>query len=159
MSKGKKIKIELSSQRLKAYADAKEVFDFPCVTGDAGHPTPKGKFSVLQKERIRRSRKYNSQMNYALQLTTSGIFIHESYNRSENPLTQSPFDKVISDTAGTAVSRLRAWFPSISESNISFGNINLLGSHGCIRLAHSDAVALFNWATTGTGVEIRQKFE
>jgi len=32
--------------------------------------------------------------------------------------------------------------------------INALGSHGCVRLSHEDAVALFQWAPLHTSVEI-----
>jgi len=155
MKPKKKIVIDIAKQRLRAYLGEGEAFDFSCVTGDAEHPTPKGKFKILQKERVRRSRKYDSQMNYALQLTTTGIFIHESYNYSETPSQQSFLAKAISDTTTPSVSRLRAWFPNLGSREVKVGNINLLGSHGCIRLAHSDAVKLFEWVEVGVGVEIK----
>lgn len=136
------------------YADS-VVYDFPCVTGDADHATPKGNFSILSKKDIYRSKTYNAQMNYALQLTHDGIYIHESYNYIEKPSQQSFLAKAISDTTATSVSRLRSWFPSIDTVQIKVGNVNLTGSHGCIRLAHSDAVKLFEWAETKTEVEIK----
>ncbi len=33
--------------------------------------------------------------------------------------------------------------------------INALGSHGCVRLSHDDAVALFGWTPLHTPVEVR----
>lgn len=154
MSK-KRIEIEIAKQKLRAFAAEKLVHNFSCVTGDAKHPTPKGKFKVLKKEQIRRSGKYNSQMNYALQLNNDGIFIHESYNYIEKPSQQSFLARAISDTTAGSVSRLRAWFPGVGEAELNVGNINLFGSHGCIRLAHSDAVKLFEWADVGTKVEVK----
>lgn len=154
MSK-KKIIIELATQRLRAYDAGKLVYDFGCITGDAKHPTPKGKFHILKKEQVRRSARYNAQMNYALQITNNGIFIHESYNFVEDPAKQNVFSTAVSDTTAAAMSRMRSWFPKVGEADVQVGNINLVGSHGCIRLAHSDAVKMFNWAEVKLPVEIR----
>jgi lipoprotein-anchoring transpeptidase ErfK/SrfK len=151
----KKIIIDLLSQRLKGSSGDDVVFDFPCVTGDAKHITPKGTFRILNKERVRRSAKYNAQMNYALQITKSGIFIHESYNFIEDPAKQNFFGTAVSDSAATAMSRMRSWFPDVGELDIQVGNVNLTGSHGCIRLAHSDAVKLFDWADLNMSVEVK----
>ncbi|GAA4737589.1 L,D-transpeptidase [Flavisolibacter ginsenosidimutans] len=151
----KKIIVDISEQRLQALTDDKVVYDFPCVTGDAEHATPRGKFTVLSKKEIYRSKTYDAQMNYALQLTTDGIYIHESYNYSERPSQQSFLAKAVSDTAATSVSRLRSWFPGVANKELKVGNVNLFGSHGCVRLAHSDAVKLFEWAATGMVVEIK----
>jgi lipoprotein-anchoring transpeptidase ErfK/SrfK len=151
----KKITVDISNQRLQALYAGSVIYDFPCVTGDVKHPTPKGKFKVIKKERIYRSKTYDAQMNYALQITNTGIYIHESYNYSEHPDQQSFLAKAISDTTATSVSRMRAWFPSVQKAEVKVGNINLIGSHGCIRLAHSDAVKLFDWADVGSEVEVK----
>lgn len=151
----KKIQVDITAQRLYAYEDDVLVHEFGCVTGDAKHPTPKGKFKILGKERVRRSNAYNAQMNYALQINNEGIFIHESYNYIEKPEKQNPFATVLSDTANTSMSRMRSWFPTIAEKEIKVGNLNLIGSHGCIRLAHSHAVTLFDWADKGIVVEVK----
>jgi lipoprotein-anchoring transpeptidase ErfK/SrfK len=151
----KKIMVDIGSQRLIAYEDDVEVYKFGCVTGDAKHPTPKGKFKVLQKEKVRRSGKYNAQMNYALQINNTGIFIHESYNYIENPAEQGTLATVVSDTAAISMSRMRSWFPTIAEKEVVVKNLNLIGSHGCIRLAHSHAVKLFDWVEVNTAVEVK----
>ena len=154
----KKIKIVLTTQRLIAIEyskeTSKEIFNFPCITGDSSHLTPTGNFKILRKERVRRSGKYNAQMNYALQITGDGIFIHESYNYITNPKEQSFIATAISDTAATIVSHIRAFAPSSANLNVSVGDLNMLGSHGCIRLAHSDALRLFDWAEEKNIVEI-----
>lgn len=142
----KKILIEIAKQKLRGFEDGKEVFSISCVTADGDHATPIGNFRILNKERIRRSVKYNAQMNYALKLTSDGIYIHEAYNYIENPNKQSYIATLISDTTTSIISNTRAWFPSVQDLSINAGDVNLFGSHGCIRLAHTDAVNLFNWA-------------
>lgn len=151
----KKITISLVKQKLLAYNGEDKFLDIPCVSGDAAHPTPKGKFKVLEKHLIYRSKTYDAQMNYALRLTTSGIFIHEGYNFIEDPAKQNIIATIVSDTLAGTVSTGRALFPSLAEKKINLGNINLTGSHGCIRLRHSDARKLFDWAEKGTLVEVQ----
>ncbi len=147
--------MDIASQRLYAYEDDVAVHVFGCVTGDTRHATPKGRFKILRKEKVRRSGKYNAQMNYALQINDTGIFIHESYNYIENPAAQSTLATVVSDTAAVSMSRMRSWFPTIAEKEVVVKNLNLIGSHGCIRLAHSHAVILFDWAEVNTAVEVK----
>lgn len=151
----KQIVIDVTAQTLTAYSKDQKIYAFHCVTGDFKHPTPKGNFKVLKKELVRRSRKYDAQMNYAMQINHSGIYIHESYNFSTNPQQQNPFATILSDTTAGAMSRLRGWLPKIGELEVPVGNINLTGSHGCIRLAHSDAAKLFDWADLNIPVIVK----
>ena len=152
---GKKIEVDIISQQLTAYESKKLVYSFSCITGDAGHATPKGKYKIISKHRIYRSRKYDAQMNYALKITGDGVFIHESYNLIEDPVKQTGIATVLSDTTANVVSFARKNFPEIAKKNVTVGNINVFGSHGCIRLAHSDAVKLFDWAVKDMPVEIK----
>jgi lipoprotein-anchoring transpeptidase ErfK/SrfK len=152
---GKRIEVNITSQQLMAYENKKLVYSFPCITGDASHPTPKGKYKIISKHRIYRSKKYDAQMNYALRITSDGIFIHEGYNYIEDPVKQTRIAAVLSDTTANVVSFARKSFPDIAKKNITVGNINVFGSHGCIRVAHSDAVKLFDWAIKDMLVEIK----
>jgi lipoprotein-anchoring transpeptidase ErfK/SrfK len=151
----KKIVISIARQNLVAFNGEEKCLDLSCITGDAKHPTPTGKFRILEKELVHRSKKYNAQMNYAMRLNSTGIYIHEAYNVIEDPAKQTPLATAVSDTAANIVSKGRQLFPTMAESTIALGNINLLGSHGCIRLPHSGAVELFEWAKKGTRVEIQ----
>lgn len=151
----KRIMIEITKQRLSAFEDGVLKYNFYCVTGDSKHPTPIGNFKILNKQRERRSQKYNAQMNFALHLTNDGIFIHESYNYNEKINKQSMIATMVSDSTTAVVSNLRAFFPKMKEAELNLGNINLAGSHGCIRLSHSDAEQLFNWCDLNIAVEIR----
>ena len=124
----KKIQINIATQLLTAWLKDQLVYSFHCVTGDFKHPTPTGKFRILKKELVRKSRKFDAQMNYALQINDSGVFIHESYNFSTDPQNQKPLATVLSDTTAGAMSRMRGWFPKFGEWEAPVGNINLTGS-------------------------------
>lgn len=151
----KKIEVDIAGQQLTAYENKKLVYSFPCITGDAGHLTPRGKYKIISKHRIYRSKKYDAQMNYALKITGDGVFIHEGYNYIEDPARQTGVATVLSDTTANVVSFARKTFPDIAKKNISVGGINVFGSHGCVRLAHSDAEKLFDWAVKDMPVEIK----
>lgn len=151
----KDIVIDIAKQQLIANEKGKQVFRFSCVTGDGAHPTPKGIFKIIKKHREYRSKKYNAQMNFAMRINWDGVFIHEGYNYMENPDKQSVFATVLSDTTTSAISYGRKYFPDLATKKITIGNINIFGSHGCIRLAHSDAVKLFDWAVEGIKVEVK----
>jgi len=152
----KKIEVDITMQQLTAYDGKFVVHKFRCVTGAADTPTPRGKYKILKKETIHRSKEFNAQMNYALLIDGNrGIFIHESYNYVEDPVKQSTLATMVSDTAAAGASYIRSIFPDTVKSKITIGGVRVFGSHGCIRLSHSDAVALFNWAEKGTSVEIK----
>lgn len=158
----KKISISLLDQQLKAFEGDKQIYSFYCVSGDSKHLTKAGKYKILRKERRYRSKEYNSQMNFAMFINNSGVAIHESYYFEEDPDCHGFFScfragslGVVSDTLATGISLGRNIYPKIEEKNISSGNINLLGSHGCIRLSHNNAVKLFDWAEINVEVEIK----
>jgi lipoprotein-anchoring transpeptidase ErfK/SrfK len=71
------IAISIQKQRLKVY-DAAGVFaESPISSGMAGHPTPMGVFSVIQKQRLHHSNIYSgAPMPYMQRITWSGIAIH-----------------------------------------------------------------------------------
>ena len=39
-------------------------------------------------------------------------------------------------------------------SYLKWGGLDYFGSHGCVRLAEADAIALFAWTPLGTSVEV-----
>ncbi|MEH2509253.1 lipoprotein-anchoring transpeptidase ErfK/SrfK [Nitrobacteraceae bacterium AZCC 1564] len=71
------IAISIDSQHLKVY-DANGLFaESPVSTGMAGHSTPMGVFSVIQKNKYHRSNIYsNAPMPYMQRITWSGIALH-----------------------------------------------------------------------------------
>jgi lipoprotein-anchoring transpeptidase ErfK/SrfK len=71
------ISVSIGKQRVKVY-DAHGVFaEAPVSTGMAGHSTPMGVFSVIQKHRLHHSNIYsNAPMPYMQRITWSGVALH-----------------------------------------------------------------------------------
>jgi len=55
------------------------VAEFDCVTGDEDHPPDVGRFQIFRKEKKCFSKKYNSQMDYAMFFTADGKAIHMAH--------------------------------------------------------------------------------
>src|SRR5262249_15329848 len=72
------IAITIQHQRLKVF-DVNGLFaETPISTGMAGHSTPMGVFSVLEKQRWHRSNIYSgAPMPYMQRITWSGVAMHE----------------------------------------------------------------------------------
>jgi len=69
--------VSLAKQRLSVYSRAGLVAQSPVSTGMAGHRTPTGVFTVLQKSRFHRSNIYwNAPMPYMQRITWSGVTLH-----------------------------------------------------------------------------------
>ena len=69
--------ISIGSQRVTVYDNGTPVAVSPVSTGMAGHPTPMGVFSVIQKQRWHRSNLYsNAPMPYMQRITWSGVALH-----------------------------------------------------------------------------------
>jgi lipoprotein-anchoring transpeptidase ErfK/SrfK len=71
------IAISINKQNMKVY-DANGFFaETPISTGMAGHPTPTGVFSVIQKQKLHHSNIYSgAPMPFMQRITWSGIAIH-----------------------------------------------------------------------------------
>src|SRR5216684_1595445 len=69
--------ISIGSQRVTVYDDGTPVAVSPVSTGMAGHLTPMGVFSVIQKQRWHHSNLYsNAPMPYMQRITWSGVAMH-----------------------------------------------------------------------------------
>jgi hypothetical protein len=72
--------VSIGDQRATLYSNGMRVADAKVSTGVAGHPTPTGVFSIIQKNRWHRSNLYsNAPMYYMHRLTWSGIALHEGH--------------------------------------------------------------------------------
>ncbi len=70
--------ISINQQRLHFYSDGLHVADAPVATGVPDHPTPRGVFDVIQRDRYHRSNIYsNAPMPYMQRITWSGVALHE----------------------------------------------------------------------------------
>jgi hypothetical protein len=70
--------ISIGQQRLHFYSDGKHITDVPVATGVPGHLTPRGVFSVIQRDRYHHSNLYsNAPMPFMERITWSGVALHE----------------------------------------------------------------------------------
>src|SRR5260370_1880757 len=71
------IAISIQNQRLKIYDAAGFFAETPISSGMAGHPTPMGVFSVIQKQKLHHSNIYSgAPMPYMQGITGSGFAMH-----------------------------------------------------------------------------------
>jgi L,D-transpeptidase catalytic domain len=69
--------VSIASQRVTVYDNGTPIATSPISSGMAGHLTPTGVFSVIQKQRWHRSNLYsNAPMPYMQRITWSGVALH-----------------------------------------------------------------------------------
>lgn len=69
--------VSIGSQKVTVYDNGTPIAVSPISSGMAGHPTPTGVFSVIQKQRWHRSNLYsNAPMPYMQRITWSGVALH-----------------------------------------------------------------------------------
>ncbi|MCX8998908.1 L,D-transpeptidase family protein [Rhizobiaceae bacterium BDR2-2] len=74
------IVISKTDQSLAVYRDGAEIASSKVSTGKAGHATPTGIFSILEKRKYHESNLYsNAPMPFMQRLTWSGIALHEGH--------------------------------------------------------------------------------
>ena len=72
--------ISLDKQQLTLYSGDQPIAHSRVSTGMAGHSTPKGVFSVIQKDRWHHSNIYsNAPMYFMQRITWSGVAMHQGY--------------------------------------------------------------------------------
>ncbi len=72
--------VSISKQRLTLYDGMKPVTTTMVSTGVAGHETPTGIFTVIQKDRFHRSNIYSdAPMPFMQRITWSGVALHEGH--------------------------------------------------------------------------------
>ena len=135
----KVIDVNLTQQRLTAFANGHPVFSTLVLSGRAGLETPTGTYSVIGKESPTTfyspwpagSPNYYppTAISYALEWKPGGYYLHDSwwhtvYGPGTNSLHTDPV----------------------------YGPQN--GSHGCISMPLAAARWLYNWAPIGTPVRI-----
>lgn len=74
------IVVSIAKQSLTLYDGLDNIATTPVSTGVPGHETPKGIFSIIQKDRFHRSNLYsNAPMPYMQRITWSGVALHEGH--------------------------------------------------------------------------------
>lgn len=69
--------VSIDKQRATLFSDGIAVASTPVSTGTAGHPTPMGVFTVIQKDRHHVSNLYDASMPYMQRITWSGSALHQ----------------------------------------------------------------------------------
>jgi hypothetical protein len=70
--------VSISRQRVYIYSDSGLLTSAPISTGQPGHPTPTGMFTILAKERFHRSNLYSgAPMPFMQRVTWSGVAMHQ----------------------------------------------------------------------------------
>jgi L,D-transpeptidase catalytic domain len=73
--------VSIDQQKLHVYSDGTHVVDTSVATGVASLPTPRGVFSVIQKQVFHRSNLYgDAPMPFMQRITWSGVALHEGEN-------------------------------------------------------------------------------
>jgi hypothetical protein len=73
--------VSINQQKLHVYSDGAHVADTSVATGVPSLPTPRGVFSVIQKQVFHRSNLYsNAPMPFMQRITWSGVAMHEGEN-------------------------------------------------------------------------------
>src|SRR5262245_39219196 len=70
--------VSISTQKVTLFSNGVRVAQGPVSTGVPGHPTPRGVFSVIEKDRYHHSNIYSgAPMPYMQRITWSGVALHE----------------------------------------------------------------------------------
>jgi lipoprotein-anchoring transpeptidase ErfK/SrfK len=124
------IEVDISDQRLRFYEDGVKLGDRPVSTGKWDMPTPLGQFQIRNKIRVAYSKRYKLYMDWWMAFTPDGSY---------------------------GVHSLPYW--KLKNGGRYYEGENHLGrrvSHGCIRQKLDDAKTLYDWASIGTPVIVRE---
>ncbi len=135
------ITISLSQQKAYFYKDGKLVGASPISSGDEQHPTPRGGFSVQQKDQWHQSSQYGDYLD------ADGVAILKNMDRSVDPMPPgAKFD-------GANM----FYFMRITRGiGMHAGYLpGYAASHGCIRMPQHMAEAFFRNVRVGTPVVVR----
>ncbi len=72
----RRVVIDLTTQRGLFFVNGQIAMDFPVCTGTPDKPTPRGSFTITQKNKNHRSNLYHVPMPYFMRLTNDGIGLH-----------------------------------------------------------------------------------
>ncbi|MEG0587216.1 MAG: L,D-transpeptidase [Akkermansia sp.] len=135
------ILINLGTQRGHLRVNGKEAMDFPVCTGKDTHETPRGKFSIIEKQRHYRSHSYGSVYNSEGNMVVSDA----------TPGTKVPHG---GEYVGAS---MPLWMRIRGGVGMHIGTVyRNASSHGCIRIPQEACVIVFDKCPTGTTVRITE---
>ena len=133
--------VSLSKQRLYLMTGDQIYIDSPVSSGKAGHTTPAGHWSVLEKDPNHRSSVYGNFVDRSGRVVRGGIS-----------------SKIDSAPSGTHYEGApMKWFCRLTQTGVGF-HIGILpgypASHGCIRLPADIAPMIYSKVRVGTKVVV-----
>ncbi len=135
----KRVKIDLSDQRVQMLVGDAVVVDSPCCTGKAGKRTPTGTFPVKEKIKDKRSNIFGS-------LYRSGRKVYGGDRRKYG----GSYDRYVG-------SSLPYWM-RLTDDGIGIHASKYVhrypGSNGCVRMPHGAVSTIFAMVDAGTPVDV-----
>ena len=133
--------ISLSKQRVYLMTGEQVYIDSPISSGKAGHASPSGSFSVLEKDPNHRSSVYGNFVDHGGRIVRGGVST-----------------KIDSAPSGTHYEGApMKWFCRLTQTGVGM-HIGILpgypASHGCIRLPADIAPIIYAKVRVGTKVRI-----
>ncbi len=131
---GQAIYVDTNACRVHLYENGSEVKSYPCTPGKSGYSTPKGDWKLSYKDAS--PTWYNPHSEWAADMPES---IPPGPN---NPLGL----RALAVSCGGGI---------FLHGTTNTGQLGSPGSHGCVRLANSDIVELYNRVSAGIPIFIR----
>jgi lipoprotein-anchoring transpeptidase ErfK/SrfK len=134
------IRIDIGAQKALFYKGGKLVGETPICSGNATHPTPRGNFSVIQKDRDHRSNLYGNFVDANGNVLVTNVDVTRDRPPEGGHFlgARMPFYLRFHDGSGMHAGYLPG-FPD---------------SHGCVRLPDRMAEIFFDNAANGTPVVV-----
>lgn len=129
---GASVVVNRSSRVLTLYREARKVRTFRIAVGTSQHPTPRGLFSIVQKQR-----------------NPTWIPPDSPWAKGLGPIPPGPGNPLGTRWMGTSASAVGI------HGTPASGSIGTAASHGCIRMYIRDAEWLYERVKVGTPVLIR----
>ena len=135
------VRISLSKQRVYLMTGDQIYIDSPISSGKAGHESPRGNWSVLEKDPNHRSSVYGNFVDHSGRTVRSGVST-----------------KIDSAPSGTHYEGApMKWFCRLTQTGVGM-HIGILpgypASHGCIRLPADIAPIIYSKVRVGTKVVV-----
>ncbi len=136
----KRLEIDTNTQRGILYVENQVAMDFPLTTGRAGKRTPKGSFSITQKQAAKRSTLYGSFVDRKNRIVRGGVRVT---------------DRRPSGTRFRGA-KLPYWMRFNGSVGLHQGGVHRVpASNGCVRVPPEVAPLLFNRLSKGADVIVR----
>ncbi|HEY8901492.1 MAG TPA: L,D-transpeptidase family protein [Chthoniobacterales bacterium] len=134
------ITVDLGQQKAFFYKGGKLVGETPISSGNAQHPTPRGSFSVTQKDKDHRSNLYGAFVDDAGIIVVQNVDVTSDRAPAGTHFKGAPMPYFMRFSGGSGLHA--GYLPGFPDS------------HGCVRLPDEMARIFFENASHGTPVRV-----